>query len=74
MVIPFCFWQVLGEAYQVLSDPVQRNAYNQNGKHSVSRYTGCYIALLNFFLIIALARTDYYNILASIIGCESHDL
>jgi len=31
-------YQILGEAYQVLSDPVQRNAYNQNGKHSVSRY------------------------------------
>ncbi|XP_028757696.1 chaperone protein dnaJ 10 [Neltuma alba] len=30
-------FQVLGEAYQILSDPVQRNAYNQNGKHSVSR-------------------------------------
>ncbi|CAL0326147.1 unnamed protein product [Lupinus luteus] len=32
-------FQILGEAYQVLSDPVQRNVYNQNGKHSVSRET-----------------------------------
>ncbi|ESW33385.1 hypothetical protein PHAVU_001G064900 [Phaseolus vulgaris] len=32
-------FQILGEAYQVLSDPVQRIAYNQNGKHSVSRET-----------------------------------
>ncbi|XP_054799866.1 chaperone protein dnaJ 10-like [Prosopis cineraria] len=32
-------FQVLGEAYQILSDPVQRNAYNQNGKHCVSRET-----------------------------------
>ncbi|CAJ2674537.1 chaperone protein dnaJ 10 [Trifolium pratense] len=32
-------FQILGEAYQVLSDPVQRNGYDQNGKHSVSRET-----------------------------------
>ncbi|RHN77879.1 putative DnaJ domain-containing protein [Medicago truncatula] len=29
-------FQNLCEAYQVLSDPVQRNVYDQNGKHSVS--------------------------------------
>ncbi|KAE8697187.1 putative DEAD-box ATP-dependent RNA helicase 29-like [Hibiscus syriacus] len=32
-------FQVLGEAYQVLSDPVQRDAYNRNGKYSISTDT-----------------------------------
>lgn len=32
-------FQELGEAYQVLSNPVQRNVYDQNGKSCVSRET-----------------------------------
>ncbi|XP_055834500.1 chaperone protein dnaJ 10 [Solanum dulcamara] len=32
-------FQELGEAYQVLSDPLQRNVYDQNGKSCVSRET-----------------------------------
>ncbi|CAK7346866.1 unnamed protein product [Dovyalis caffra] len=32
-------FQVLGEAYQVLSDPVRRDAYDQSGKHCISRET-----------------------------------
>ncbi|KDP43082.1 hypothetical protein JCGZ_25268 [Jatropha curcas] len=32
-------FQALGEAYQILSDPVQRDAYDRNGKCSISRET-----------------------------------
>ncbi|EEF42043.1 chaperone protein dnaJ 10 [Ricinus communis] len=32
-------FQVLGEAYQILSDPVQRDAYDKNGKYCISRET-----------------------------------
>lgn len=32
-------FQALGEAYQILSDPVQRDAYDRHGKNCVSRET-----------------------------------
>ncbi|KAB2037445.1 hypothetical protein ES319_D03G075100v1 [Gossypium barbadense] len=32
-------FQVLGEAYQILSDPIQRDAYDRNGKYSITRDT-----------------------------------
>ncbi|KAJ6774143.1 DNAJ HEAT SHOCK N-TERMINAL DOMAIN-CONTAINING PROTEIN [Salix purpurea] len=46
-------FQVLGEAYQVLSDPLQRDAYDRNGKYCISRET-----MLDPTAVFALLESD----------------
>lgn len=57
----FTFFQALGEAYQVLSDAVQRDAYDRNGKHSITRLDLLVEKHLEFGYVVFFIYVDSFS-------------